>query len=94
MKQAHPSYIHIKPGPGSIGWKINRESVVLLGGTRAVLMQLAHQLLFPPVHTIVRPLLHLNLQITSALLPQPIREIYGIEWNARRQVVFDCLLEE
>jgi uncharacterized protein (DUF2236 family) len=246
VKQAHPSFTHIKPGPGSIGWKINRESVVLLGGTRAVLMQLAHplvamgvsahsdymvdpfgraertfvlgeiltfgsqekarqaahsinrkhllvhgelpmnagvfskgtrydarnpelllwvhatlidtwllcynlfigsltsaeqdiyyqeskeiahllgllpdkmpktiddlrqyvddmvhsdllvataqsrqlahQLLFPPVHTIFRPLLHLNLQITSALLPQPIREIYGIEWNARRQVVFD-----
>jgi len=51
--------------------------------------QLAHQLLFPPVHTIFRPLLHLNLQITSALLPQPIREIYGIEWNTRRQAAFN-----
>jgi uncharacterized protein (DUF2236 family) len=51
--------------------------------------QLAHQLLFPPVHRIFRPLLHLNLQITSALLPQPIREIYGIEWNTRRQAIFD-----
>lgn len=50
--------------------------------------QIAHQLLFPPVHTLFRPLLHLNLQITSALLPQPIREIYGIEWNNRRQVIF------
>ena len=51
--------------------------------------QLAHQVLFPPVHSIFRPLLRLNLQITSALLPQPIREIYGIEWNTRRQAIFD-----
>ena len=51
--------------------------------------QLAHQVLFPPVHTIFRPLLHLNLQATCALLPQPIREIYGMEWNTRRQVIFD-----
>lgn len=51
--------------------------------------QLAHQILFPPVHTVFRPLLHLNLQVTCALLPQPIREIYGMEWNARRQVIFD-----
>jgi uncharacterized protein (DUF2236 family) len=33
--------------------------------------------------------MHLNLQITSALLPQQIREVYGIEWNARRQAIFD-----
>jgi uncharacterized protein (DUF2236 family) len=51
--------------------------------------QLAQQTLFPPVHTIFRPLLHLNLQLTCALLPQPIREIYGMEWNTRRQVIFD-----
>jgi uncharacterized protein (DUF2236 family) len=246
VKQAHPSYTHINIGPGSIGWKVNRESVVLLGGSRAVLMQLAHpliamgvsahsnymvdpfgrakrtfilgeiltfgskektrqaartinrkhlhvhgelpmdagvfsqgthfdardpelllwvhatlvdtwllcyklfigplakaeqetyyqeskeiahllgllpdkmpntiddlrqyvddmvhsdvfvatpqsqqlahQLLFPPVHPIFKPLLQLNLQITSALLPQPIRKIYGIEWSACRQVAFD-----
>lgn len=51
--------------------------------------QLAHQLLFPPVPTIFKPLLHLNLEITSALLPQRIREIYGIEWSACRQAAFD-----
>jgi len=51
--------------------------------------QLAHQVLFPPVHAIFTPLLHLNLQVTCALLPQPIREIYGMEWNTRRQVIFD-----
>ena len=51
--------------------------------------QIAQQLLFPPIHTMFRPLLHLNLQITSALLPQPIREIYGIEWSSRRQKIFN-----
>lgn len=51
--------------------------------------QLAHQLLFPPVHPIFRPLLHLNLQLTNALLPQPIREIYSMEWNTHRQAIFD-----
>ena len=45
MKQARPSYTHINTGPGSIGWKVNRESVILLGGSRAVLMQLAHPLI-------------------------------------------------
>lgn len=51
--------------------------------------QLAHQVLFPPVPSILRPLMHLNLQLTCALLPQPIREIYGLEWNKNRQCVFD-----
>lgn len=30
--------------PGSVAWKVNRESVLLLGGRRALLMQLAHPL--------------------------------------------------
>jgi uncharacterized protein (DUF2236 family) len=51
--------------------------------------QLAHQVLFPPAPAIVRPLMHLNLQLTCALLPQPIREIYGLEWNTGRQHLFD-----
>ncbi len=29
-------------GPGSVAWKVGRETAVLLGGSRAVLMQLAH----------------------------------------------------
>ena len=29
-------------GPGSLAWTINRESVLLLGGARALLMQIAH----------------------------------------------------
>ncbi len=51
--------------------------------------QLAHQVLFPPAPAILRPLMHLNLQLTCALLPQPIREIYGLEWNTSRQHIFD-----
>ena len=31
-------------GPGSMAWKVNRESVLLLGGRAALLMQLAHPL--------------------------------------------------
>ena len=31
-------------GPRSITWKINRESVLLLGGGRALLLQIAHPL--------------------------------------------------
>ncbi|HEX9131467.1 MAG TPA: oxygenase MpaB family protein, partial [Ktedonobacteraceae bacterium] len=51
--------------------------------------QLAHQVLFPPAPAILRPFMHLNLQLTCALLPQPIREIYGLEWNTGRQHLFD-----
>ena len=31
-------------GPGSMMWTVNRESVLLLGGRAALLMQLAHPL--------------------------------------------------
>ena len=30
------------PGPGSVSWRVNREAALLLGGGRALLMQLAH----------------------------------------------------
>jgi uncharacterized protein (DUF2236 family) len=51
--------------------------------------ELAHQVLFPPAHLIFRPLMHINLQLTCALLPQPIREVFGLEWSNCRQVIFD-----
>jgi uncharacterized protein (DUF2236 family) len=51
--------------------------------------QLAHQVLFPQTPALVRPLLHLNAYITNALLPQPIREIYGIEWSISQQRSFE-----
>lgn len=51
--------------------------------------RLAQQVLFPPVPRTMRPLLHLNLQMTCALLPQPIRAIYGLEWGHWRQCAFN-----
>ncbi len=51
--------------------------------------QLAHQVLFPPAPAILRPIMHLNLQLTCGLLPQPVREIYGLEWDMKRQYLFD-----
>ncbi len=51
--------------------------------------QIAHQVLYPPVPDIFRPLLHLQLQVTCALLPQPVREIYGLAWDQRRQRAFE-----
>ena len=29
-------------GPGSVSWRVNREAALLLGGGRALLMQVAH----------------------------------------------------
>ena len=37
-------------GPDSMAWKVNRESVLLLGGRAALLMQLAHPLVAAGVH--------------------------------------------
>ncbi len=33
---------HVRPGPGSVTWTINREMIVVAGWGRAILMQLAH----------------------------------------------------
>ncbi len=51
--------------------------------------ELAHQTLFPPASATLRPLMHLNLNVTNALLPQPVREIYGLEWSRAQQRAFD-----
>jgi len=51
--------------------------------------ELARQVLFPPTPRFIHPILHLNLQMTCAILPQPIREIYGLEWSDWRQHVFN-----
>src|SRR5215472_5740625 len=51
--------------------------------------ELARQVLFPPTPWLIHPILHLNLQMTCAILPQPIREIYGLEWSDWRQHVFN-----
>lgn len=50
--------------------------------------ELARQTLFPPAPGILRPFMHVNLNITNALLPQPVREIYSMEWSKRQQLAF------
>ena len=41
---------HVRPGVGSITWKINREMVVVAGWGRAILLQLAHPAVAAGVH--------------------------------------------
>jgi len=41
---------HVRPGPDSITWKINREMVVVAGWGRAILLQLAHPAVAAGVH--------------------------------------------
>lgn len=41
---------HVRPGPGSISWTINREAIVVAGWGRAILMQLAHPAIAAGVH--------------------------------------------
>jgi uncharacterized protein (DUF2236 family) len=51
--------------------------------------EIMQQLFFPPLPEIVRPLLDCHFYITCALLPQPVREIYDLNWGPRRQYLFD-----
>jgi uncharacterized protein (DUF2236 family) len=51
--------------------------------------EIAFQTLFPPAPPALRPLMHLNLNLTNALLPQPVREIYGLEWGKTQQRAFE-----
>ena len=41
---------HVRPGPESITWKINREMIVVAGWGRAILLQLAHPSVAAGVH--------------------------------------------
>jgi uncharacterized protein (DUF2236 family) len=41
---------HVRSGPGSITWKINREVIVVAGWGRAILLQLAHPAVAAGVH--------------------------------------------
>ena len=41
---------HVRPGPGSITWKINREMIVVVGWGRAILLLLAHPAVAAAVH--------------------------------------------
>lgn len=50
--------------------------------------ELARHTFFPPAPGVLRPLMHLNLNITNALLPPPVREIYSLEWSKGQQLAF------
>lgn len=69
-------------GPGSVTWRINREAVLLLGGPRALLLQLAHPLVAAGVaeHSDFRraPLVRLRrtLELTLGI-------VFGDERSAR-----------
>ena len=41
---------HVRAGPGSITWKINREVIVVAAWGRAILLQLAHPAVAAGVH--------------------------------------------
>src|SRR5687768_14392251 len=43
-------YGRVRPGPGSVTWKINREVVVVAGWGRAILLLLAHPAVAAGVH--------------------------------------------
>ncbi len=51
--------------------------------------RLARTVLFPPLPSVARPLLQLQLQLTNGLLPEPVRKIYDMRWNAHQQRLFD-----
>jgi uncharacterized protein (DUF2236 family) len=42
--------VHVRPGPDSVTWKINREVIVIAGWGRAILLQLAHPAIAAAVH--------------------------------------------
>ena len=41
---------HVRPGPDSVTWKVNREAIVIAGWGRAILLQLAHPAVAAGVH--------------------------------------------
>lgn len=41
---------HVRPGPDSVTWKVNREAIVVAGWGRAILLQLAHPAVAAGVH--------------------------------------------
>jgi len=69
--------------PASVTWKINREAVLLLGGGRALLMQVAHPLVAAAVAAHsgfrTRPLHRLfrTLELTSTIVFAPAAEAIG-----------------
>jgi uncharacterized protein (DUF2236 family) len=51
--------------------------------------RLAQVVLYPPLPAPLRPLIHFSVQFTCGTLPAPVRDIYGLEWSARQQRLFN-----
>jgi uncharacterized protein (DUF2236 family) len=54
--------------------------------------ELARQVLFPAGPPVLRLFCYFSLGITCALLPSPIRDIYGLEWDNKQQIIFELLM--
>ena len=53
--------------------------------------QLVQKILFPSSSFLFQPLARFNLFVTCALLPQSVREMFGLQWNEHQQRDFDRL---
>lgn len=53
--------------------------------------QLVQKVLFPSSSFLLRLLAHFNLFVTCALLPQSVREMFGLPWNEHQQRDFNRL---
>lgn len=53
---------------------------------------LSRQVLFPAGPAILKPFAYLNLAMTCAMLPPPIRAIYGLEWSNKQQLASDLFM--
>jgi uncharacterized protein (DUF2236 family) len=51
---------------------------------------LADDVLHPKLPLVLSPLLELGRQLTVGLLPGPLRERYGLSWDARRRAALDA----
>src|SRR5438445_379866 len=79
--------------PGTVTWRVNLEPGLMLGGGRALLLQVAHPLVAagvaqhsdyqsdPWARLAAGPL---NL-VTAGLLPPSVRHDYGLAWSDERE---------
>jgi len=77
-QQPKPEFVY---APDSIIWKVNREQVLLLGGARALLMQIAHPLVAESVYhhsyVFTKPILRLRrtLDLTLSMVFGTVEEV-------------------
>jgi uncharacterized protein (DUF2236 family) len=74
----------VRPGPGSVSWKVNREIVVVAGWGRAILLQLAHPLIAAGVadHSSFRVSLMTGLKRLSSTVGAMLSLTFGTDEEA------------